>query len=366
MLGRIQQRGATMMNRLSLPLGTLLLLAQPIATQAMEVAGKSLEVYGTAHISIDYSDPDATGEDSQLSVSNNSTYIGFKGQHAINPHTTLKWQYEQEADIAEGGGEFAKRNSFLGIQGDLGELRVGHHDTPSKKLGSRWGMFSDTVGDRRAILGAYSGYGNRLNDRGENAILYLNQFNSLELQIMYSASNPSESTSGNLDNNDFDLGSISLTYLSDRLTMGGSAEEWSLDPVNDAESIFNVRLAASYEINRLTLGAIYETTDSSDNVFDRDAVGLNAAYQITDTADVRLQGMIADDNADQDNTGASQLALGLFKKLDKATQIYAVFSMTDNESNAVYQGIDGGHGDEMQTTAGGSPSSLSIGGVYKF
>lgn len=354
------------MNKIYLSLSTMFVLAQPLNSQAMEVAGKSLELYGTAHISIDYSDPDATGEDSQISVSNNSTYIGFKGQHAINPQTTLKWQYEQEADIAEGGGEFAKRNSFLGIQGNLGELRVGHHDTPSKKLGSRWGMFSDTVGDRRAIFGAYSDYGNSLNDRGENAILYLNQFNSLELQIMYSASNPSKDTSGKLDNNDFDLGSISLTYLSDRLTLGASAEEWSLDPVNAAESVFNVRLAASYKINKLKLGAIYETTDSNDNVFDRDAVGLNVAYQITDATDVRLQGMIADDNSDQDNTGATQLALGLFRKLDKATQIYAVFSMTDNESNAVYQGIDGGHGDEMETTAGGSPSSFSIGGVYKF
>lgn len=354
------------MCRPYLCLNTILVLALPISSQAMELVGKSLELYGTAHISVDYSDPDVTGQDRQTSISNNSTNIGFRGQHEINDSTMLKWQYEQEVDIAEGGGEFAKRNSFLGIKGSLGELRAGHHDTPSKKLGSRWGMFSDTVGDRRAILGAYSGYGNRLNDRGENAVLYLNQFSSVELQIMYSASNPSTSVSGGLDDNENDLSAISLTYLSDKLMLGASAEGWSLDPVNSAERICNVRLAAKYKIERLTLGAIYETTDSDDDVFDRDAVGFNAAYQFTDATDARFQGMIANDYDHQENSGATQLALGLFHKLDKATQVYAAFSITDNESNAEYQGVDGGHGDEMQTTLGGSPSSLSIGGVYKF
>lgn len=354
------------MSRSYLYLSILAIVALPINSQAMELVGKSLELYGTAHISADYSDPDVVGEDSQTSISNNSTNIGFRGQHEINDNTALKWQYEQEVDIAEGGGEFAKRNSFLGIKSTLGEVRVGHHDTPSKKLGSRWGMFSDTVGDRRAILGAYSGYGNRLNDRGENAVLYLNQFSGVELQIMYSASNPSTSISGGLDDNENDLSAISLTYLSEQLMLGASAEEWSLDPVNSAERICNVRLAAKYKIDRLTLGAIFETTDSDDDVFDRDAVGFNAAYQLTDSTDARFQGMIANDYDYQENSGATQLALGLFHKLDKATQIYAAFSVTDNESSAEYQGIDGGHGDEMQTTLGGSPSSFSIGGIYKF
>lgn len=341
-------------------------LTLPINSSALELVGKNLELYGTAHISIDYSDPDVASEKKQTSISNNSTNIGLRGQHGINETTTLKWQYEQEVDIVEGGGEFATRNSFLGIKGSLGEIRAGHHDTPSKKLGSRWGMFSDTVGDRRAILGAYSGYGNRLNDRGENALLYLNQFNAVELQIMYSASNPSTDASGGLDDNDFSLSAISLTYLSKKLTVGASAEEWSLDPVNSAERICNVRLAASYQIDRLRLGAIFETTDSDDNIFDRDAVGFNAAYQITDATDARIQGLIANDYDNQTNSGAMQLALGLFHKLDKATQVYAAFSVTDNESSAEYQGIDGGHGDEMQTSLGGSPSSISIGGKYKF
>ncbi|MCW8829128.1 MAG: hypothetical protein OQK94_08740 [Gammaproteobacteria bacterium] len=40
--------------------------------------------------------------------------------------------------------------------------------------------------------------------------------------------------------------------------------------------------------------------------------------------------------------------------------------MTDNDDNAEYQGIDGGHGDELETELGGTPSSLSVGAIYKF
>ena len=52
--------------------------------------------------------------------------------------------------------------------------------------------------------------------------------------------------------------------------------------------------------------------------------------------------------------------------MDKATQVYAAFTMTDNDSNAEYQGIDGGHGDELTTDPGGSPMAISVGAVYKF
>ncbi len=355
-----------MMNKSRTALCGVIALALPAMSHAIELVGKQLELYGKVHLSVDYSDPDVDGEDRQTSISNNSSRIGFKGEHGYNEQTMLLWQFEQEVDVAEGGGEFAKRNSFVGVRGNLGELRIGHHDTPSKILGSRWGMFSDTVGDRRAIFGAYSGYGNVLNDRADNAVLYIKNFNLLELQAMYSTSNPAEDTSGGLDDNDFDLGSASLTYQAEKLTLGAAIEQWSLDPVNSAEKVNNLRVAARYNIDRFTLGAIYEATDSDDNVYDRDAYGLNAAYNITKATNVRVQTMIADDYKDQDSSGATQFALGIFNNLDKVTQIYAVYTTTNNDNNAAYQGIDGGHGDEVETTLGGNPSSFSVGGAYKF
>lgn len=70
----------------------MLLLALPGTGQAVELIGKKLELYGKAHVSLDHSDPDAASQNSQLNVSNNSTRIGFKGEHAIRPDMTLLWQ----------------------------------------------------------------------------------------------------------------------------------------------------------------------------------------------------------------------------------------------------------------------------------
>ncbi|MFO7593052.1 MAG: porin [Pseudomonadota bacterium] len=354
------------MKTYSFLIGGAVMLSLPAMSQAVELAGEKLELYGKVHLSTDYSDPDVADEDSQTSVSNNSSRIGFKGRHQINEQTALLWQYEQGVEIDDGGGEFATRNSFLGLKGSLGELRAGHHDTPSKALGSRWGMFSDTVGDRRVILGAYSGYGNSLNDRADNAILYINTIDAFELQAMYSASNQADGVSGGLDDNDSELGSMSVAFSSDQVMIGAAVERWALDPENAAEAVDNIRLAASFSLNALTLGAIYEMTDSDDDVFNRDAFGVNAAYQITNATDLRAQYLVADDYENVEDSGASQLAVGVFSQLDKATQIYAAFTTTDNEDNATYQGIDGGHGDELTTGPGGSPLSVSLGAVYKF
>ncbi|MDR9436207.1 MAG: porin, partial [Thiohalophilus sp.] len=204
------------MKKQHLLAGSILFFALPGMGQAVELIGKKLELYGKAHVSLDYSDPDVAGEDSQFNVSNNSTRIGFKGEHDIKPTMTLLWQYEQNVDIAESGGTFGSRNSFLGLEGHFGRILAGHYDTPSKSLGSSWGMFSDTIGDRRAILGAYSdGYGNDLNDRAKNAVLYSNQFDALEFRAMYSADPYSDDPNNAQDNNDNDLISVSLTYSAD-------------------------------------------------------------------------------------------------------------------------------------------------------
>jgi predicted porin len=346
--------------------GALAIFTMPVTGQAVELAGKKLELYGKVHVSLDSSDPDVSGEDTQTSVSNNSSRIGFKGQHKINDATKLLWQYEQDVKIDETGDGFANRNSFIALKGDFGEVLAGHYDTPSKTLGSKWGMFSDTAGDRRAIFGAYSGYGNKLNDRGENAILYRNSFGNIALAAMYSTSNPTTEVSGSLDDNDSDVTSVSVTYKDDSLTVAVAIENWSSDPENGLVEVDNMRLAASYKMDQLKFGAIYESTDSDDDVFNRDAYGLNIAYNISKQTDVRGQYMVADDYKNVSNSGANQLAVGVFNKLDKVTQVYAVYTSTDNDSNAQYQGIDGGHGDELETVAGGNPSALSVGIVYKF
>jgi len=50
----------------------------------------------------------------------------------------------------------------------------------------------------------------------------------------------------------------------------------------------------------------------------------------------------------------------------KQTELYLAYAATSNDTNAKFQAVDGGHGDEVKTVWGGSPSSFSAAPVYKF
>ena len=337
----------------------------PSVSNAIEVADKQLEVYGKLHMSIDSSTPDVTGESTQTSISSNSSRLGFKGELAFENGMTGIYKLEQEVNYDEANGSFATRNSYAGLKGGFGTVLLGHHDTPVKNVGGKWDLFGDTVADRRAVLGAATGKGNKLNDRGENAVMYKNRFGSVKPEAMYSASNPTASVSGSLDDNNADMTSVALFYNQGSLLTAVGVENWS---DQGGEEVDNLRVSVVYKFSNARIGIIAEDTDSnvSGSVWKRTVTGLNGSMKLGGGMDVRLQYLNAGDHDVSSDSGATMTAIGLFNKLDKKAQVYAVYTSTDNGANAKFQGVDGGHGDELKTTNGGNPSALSLGYVLKF
>ncbi len=334
-------------------------------SNAAEVVGKKLEIYGKAHISIDSADTDNPAiTNDGLSVSSNSSRLGFKGEL---PAGALKfiYQYEQEVRIDETGTELATRNTFAGIKGGFGKLIAGHHDTPFKTVASKWGIFGDTVGERRAILGAGYKSGNQLNERAKNAIMYEFKTDSLKFQLMH-AVDPEKKVSGSQDNNDKSVTSLGLFYKAGPLWLAASQEMW--DKHSKMDNGDALRLAASYKIAKVfKLGLIYESINSDTvDEWKRDATGINASYNISKTTDIRAQYLVVDSADNTTDTGATKIGLGVFHKLDKKAKVYLAYGATDNDTGAKFQAVDGGHGDEVKTIKGGSPSAISIGLEYKF
>lgn len=353
---------------------TATIIALPTTASAVEVTGDALNIYAKVMVSIDYADNDrvAPNNINGLSISSNSSRLGFKGEHKIENGMSVFYKYENGLSIDSGTGKWVSRNAYVGFKGKFGRILIGHHDSPFKLVGTKWDMFSNTVGDRRAILGASATAGNKMNQRGKNAVLYTNHFGPVQLQAMY-ATDAQESTAGELDNTDNDMASIALVYNEGPLRIAASAEEWSnLDTDKSAATIEGVngaRISMQYTIGTSKLGVIAETI-SVDNIavtahLERDVYGFNASHKMGNNT-IKLQYIVADDYKGISNSGASHLALGAFKKLDKHTQIYLAYAATDNDANAQYQGVDGGHGDEVKTDLGGSPNALSAGMVFKF
>lgn len=127
------------------------------------------------------------------------------------------------------------------------------------------------------------------------------------------------------------------------------------------------RLGAGYKSSGIHVQGIYESINSNDNdVLDRDAYGANVAMKFGEKNTIGVQYLVAKDYKNSSNTGFDMVSVGWTRKLDKRTSMYAMYSQTNNDDNADYQGVDGGHGDEVKTDRGGKPSAFSVGLVFKF
>jgi len=333
---------------------------------AAEVAGDLLHVYGRIHLSIDNSDTDGLDDDSYqdgISFSSNSSRLGFKGQYQ-----QVIYQLEQEVRVDDGSkGTFADRNSFIGLTDDWGSLRAGIHDTPFKSIGSKWGIFADTVGDRRAILGAGYQSGNQLNERARNMILYqYDHHPAFTLQAMYAVDPEDDGTNaGIVDNNKNDMFSAGLWWHIAGITLSLAYEDWTGHSYIIDGSAYRVAAVWTYSNHRL--GAIYEDIDPDiANEFSRAAYGVNWKWRFIEAWEPKLQYLLADDASNTSDTGGSNISAGIDHQLNDKTRLYLACTATENDTNARFSAVDGGHGDEVRTVDGGAPNSVSLGMVFSF
>ena len=351
------------------------------APAAIQLAGETLQVYGRLHLSLDLSHADSDGapgsppDGMNLSLSNNASYLGFAGRHALDPQWTLLWQVEQSVKPDEGSGDLASRNSFLGVSKEgVGTVLAGHYDTPFKTMGKRWAVLNYTVADRRSILGAGAISNNVMNQRAKNALAYLHTVEDVEFQLMY-ATDGQDSRPGFMDDNDNDVFSAAAWLTLGQLELSAAYEHWSrLHVLQDSEDLAasgradGLRIAMRHNVSEAGhVGVILEIIDTSAAIadLDRSVFGMNGSYRVGGNV-FEAQLLYATDRRGVSNSGAVNLGLGMTRSINPQTQVYGAFSFTANESNARYPVAGGGHGDRVDTVPGGTPFSLSAGVVFRF
>lgn len=345
-------------------ISSMTLALAPAAHASISLAGPALEVYGKVDLSLDLSDTDIPGDSRNFSLSSNESLLGLKGRHDINPNLQLIWQLAQEYRTDEGGGEFATHNTFAGFSGrNFGTVLFGHHDTPFKTVGSRWSVLGDTVGESRSILGASANGEGAMDQRAQNALLYMNTFQGLEVQAMY-ATDAQGSAPDSVDDNDNDMFSAAVWYTLGLLNLSLGYEDWSDLQGGDVKGL---RLAATHQVTRDgQIGLIFETISADDApALERDAVGVNGSLR-SGSYTYEAQVLIADSSDAPGDTGALKVGLGVTRQLDPQTRIYAAFAFTDNEDEAAYKAAAGDHGDEVGTVPGGTPNAFSAGFIFEF
>ncbi len=322
----------------------LIAIAVGSALSIPAVALADVSVYGRAHVSVDYLDDGA--DYSETNLSSNSSRLGFKGNHEINPDLKAFFQIEQQINFttgaSSGGTDFATRDTFVGLGGNFGAVQIGRFDSPFKVARGPFNLFGDQVGDMNNLARVTNG---RLDERYDNTIQYTTpDFSGFNVKVAYSmykgqSLNITDSDSNNEDSDAF---STSLNYIGGPLEASLAYEKVEEDTLRgEADSI---RAAAAYKLtDTFKLVGFYQTTDytgySDTTSAARDSgtfnvYGLGGELAIAKNTALKATWMTHD--SDADNANADMLVVGVEHKLDKAVRVYANYAVVDNDDNVAY------------------------------
>ncbi len=361
---------------------TLPALSQGAAVQVLdqvtnpeEAIHEPLEIYGALRLSVDYSDSDVSADeadtspllsDGDLSVSSNTSMIGFRGEVPLANRYMFLWQYEQQVDIDDDdpGDVWTTRDSFLGLQSPAGTFLVGQINTPFKNMGVQYlGYFNTTVADTHAILGAAAnGSGARLDLLGANSLNWKIKKGDVSLALQYAADQAGSIKS--VDDNDRASYSGWLRWKPGALDMNAAFIHYSdFFGTGDLDAY---RGSVRYHLGPVTLSGLYEDVSPENFAsLDREAYGLQLFYTLVPRWTLAAHWNHAEESEAGDDD-ADQYSLGVFHALNDRVLLHAMATTTRNGDNASYKGVDYAHGDKLGTLANRDPWSVSVGAQLKF
>ena len=349
----------------------LLALSIGAALTAATVPAMSaeLKISGRAHMSVDHLDNSAA---SDMNVSSNSSRLRISGNKEVVEGLTVMMQIESAINFHSGTSTLTGRDTFAGLKGDFGTVRLGEFDTPLKKVRSRTDMFGDRVGDARNIT---RNGGVKFDERFKNSVHYQTpNFNGLTFDIQYSAHNQNvgDRTTANMDKGENAL-STAISYSGNGLFATVAYESQSNRARKVAGGSFTdleaVRVGLTYDVVKgFRVAGFYQNADSaSSNITTgkRTTYGVGAYYDLNSEYRLRGQFYTADSN-DVKNSGANLTAFGIDRRFGRDLTLYGMYAMVDNEKSANFPIATEGRETSLISVAGKNQSAFSVGLIYNF
>lgn len=323
----------------------LIAVAVGAALAVPAVAMADVTVYGRAHVSVDYLDDGA--KYSETNLSSNSSRLGFKGDHEINPDLKAFFQIEQQINFttgaSNGGTDFATRDTFVGLSSNFGSIQAGRFDSPYKVARGPFNLFGDQVGDMNNLARITAG---RLDERYDNTLQYTTpDFNGFNAKVAYSMyKGQSVNITNAANNEDSDAFSVSLNYIGGPLEASLAYEQVEQDALRANGETDSIRAAGAYKItDAFKLVGFYQTTDFTGSNATTNAVrdagtfdvyGIGGEFAIAKNTALKATYMAH--NSDADDSDATMWVVGIEHKLDKAVRVYANYAVVDNDDNVAY------------------------------
>lgn len=353
------------------------------------LAQSNITIYGVADVTLENVRASDAFRGTEIPgkqrVTPNSSLLGFRGVESLGNGLDAIFQYETTAPTDGSGATLftTARDSFVGLKGGSGTLKLGVQSSPTRRIGTRMDYTpgSTGIGNNEAILSRIGGRtGNPgFGDRMQNSVMYDSpSFAGFTLSAIYGANESKREASPNQDDSKYGAGfqyaagPFFATYAYERrndmniaftprtattpaiYTVAVSASGQD----NDASSH---RFGAEYNAGAFKVGVVWDRTevDSKQAALGearRDAYGLLAAAKLGN-GELHGHYLVARDVKGSfcglfacGETGARNFSIGYDYFLSKRTMIKLHAAQTDNDDDASY---DIGNANVLSTNASG-------------
>ena len=309
-----------------------LLAGAVIAPVVAHADAGNVTIYGRMNVGVEYAD---NGDVSKTRVANATSRIGFKGNEELGNGLKAIWQVESlvRPDEAQPTDGFATRNSYVGLAGSLGSVKLGRIDSPYKDIGGVLNPFGGTTAD---FYGAPAPF-HRMDVRAKNSVLVQSAtVNGVQGQAMWATAENKDSKGLNSQ-----LWGAALTYTQAAVEGGIAYQKhqdadvaFNVADGNEAEGVF-AYVSAQFGPARLGVG-VDTTTEKTATTSKQRQTGwaVGGTYQVSDAVQLRAAYVVLGDKGSQADSGARQYAAGVYYAFSKRTGLLAYSTGIDNDSAA--------------------------------
>ncbi len=279
-------------------------------------AAAETTVYGKIHVSAGSITQDVAGvKTSANAITSHASRIGFKADKKLESGMAVVGQVEYEIDTVGDANDnndsnFLKsRNTYVGLKGGFGEVRVGIHDTPHKMATAKLDPLSDTYADYNNVV---------LTDtRASNVLAYINKFGDVSIALAYAGGDDAV-TQENLGS----ATSAMIAYEAGPLYLTAATESFADKTAGQTEA--SNKLGVGYTFGAVTLGLVYDIEVNKD-AKDDTATYASLQWKVTDAGTIKAAyGKLDYDNsATKDRTFS---AVAYNHKLDKDASVYVLYA----------------------------------------
>ncbi|MBP9217251.1 MAG: porin [Sterolibacterium sp.] len=326
----------------------------------------AVTVYGVADLSFDFVKTSGGVAGSQTGtytrVSSNSSYIGFKGTEDVGNGMKALFQFENGVGADTGAMFNSARDTYAGLAGAYGDIKLGTLTTPTRALGGAVDVNAGWAGiGSSAALTNTSGFDTRQTNTAQFTSANFSGFSGALAYI----SGENKTASGNpakADGRAWDLG---LNYNNGPILAGLTYANGKARDGVDSQTK-NTRVAGAYDFGMGSVRALWNQVKFENNVglnSKQTTWGLGGTFNAAPNGKVIAQYYKLGNVNGTSNTGAKLFELGYEHSLSKRTVLKAIYARINNDNASA---ANFATNPVNNVLAGNDPSGFQVGIRHAF